>query len=150
MSELETQDLVFRPYTPEDRAFIESSWASSYYSACRIKDLLSPEDFHSFHRPLRERFFNRPNATVIVVSPGDDPFLILGWIAVEVLPNCAVVHYVYVKSVYRREYMLASQLLVRAVPQGPVLFTHCTPRASKIMAANPERFKHFRFSPHLT
>lgn len=149
MNELEKEDLVFRPFTDKDRPFIENSWADSYYGACRLKDSLSPDDFHAFHRPLRERFFNRPTATVIVVSPAEDPEHILGWIAVEVLPNCTLVHYVYVKAAYRRDYHLSFQLLERAVPSHQVLFTHCTPKASKIMAAHPERFRQFRFAPHL-
>jgi len=150
MPELETQDLVFRPYTPEDRPFIESSWASSYYSAQRIKDFLSPETFHFFHRPLRERFFNRPTATVIVVAAGENPDVILGWIAVECIPNATVIHYLYVKADYRRKFDLANQLLIRGVPAGNVLYTHFTPKAGKIMAANPGRFRRFKFSPHLT
>lgn len=143
-------EFVFRPYLPEDRAFIESSWASSYYSACRIKDLLSPEDFHAFHRPLRERFFQRPNATAIVACADDDPNHILGWIAVEILPNSSVLHYVYVKSAYRRDYGLAKKLLFRALLPGPVLYTHLTPRAAHIMALDADTFKRFRFCPHLT
>src|ERR1044072_2026014 len=95
--EQELSNLVFRPYLPEDLPFIESSWANSYYGASRLKEVLAPEDFHAFHRPLRERFFLRPNATVIVVCPPDDANHIMGWIAVEVLPNVSLVHYVYVK-----------------------------------------------------
>lgn len=143
-------ELVFRPYEPEDRPFIESSWASSYYSACRVKDTLSPEDFHYFHRPLRERFFSRPTATVIVVSPAEDVDVILGWCAVEVLPNCSVLHYVYVKSAFRRDYGIATELLARSLPRGPVLHTHLTPRAAQILRLHPESFKGYRFVPHLT
>ncbi len=147
MLELETKDIVFRPYVPEDRAFIDNSWATSYYSACRIKDLLSPEDFHFFHRRLRERFFLRPSATVIVAESDG---LIVGWIAVEVLPNCTALHYIYVKSSYRREFGIAGALFTRALPLGAVVYTHFTPKAAKIMAANQERFRNFRFNPHLT
>ena len=150
MPELETENLVFRPYLPSDRHFIESSWASSYYAASRIKDLLSPDDFHAFHRPLRARFFERPTAAVIVCASPDDSDHILGWVAVEVLPNTAVLHYVYVKSTYRRDYGIAGQLLQRALPPGPVLYTHFTPRAAQIMSTHRAQFGDYRFCPHLT
>jgi hypothetical protein len=141
-------EFIFRPFVPEDRAFIESSWASSYYSACHVKDLLSPEEFHKFHRPLRERFFNRPTATVIVVASADDPNQILAWIAVEVLPNCAVIHYAYIKSAYRKEFGIFKELIRRGLPPGQVVVTHMTPKFARILS-QPE-FREFRFVPHLT
>lgn len=144
------QEFVFRPYTLEDRPFIESSWASSYYSACRIKDLLSPEEFHSFHRPLRERFFSRPSATVIVAADEDDPTHIFGWIAVEVVTNATLLHYIYVKSTYRKEYGISKKLLIRGLPPGDVLYTHITPKFAKILCSDFEYFKRFRYLPHLT
>lgn len=150
MPELETENLVFRPYGPSDRNFIESSWADSYFQACRLKDLLSPQDFHAYHRPLRARFFERPNATVIIAAAPDDPDHILGWLALEIVPNATLLHYVYVKSSYRRDYGIASKLIERSIPHGPVLYTHFTPRAAKIMATHQDRFHDFRFSPHLT
>lgn len=143
-------EFVFRSFSLEDRPFIESSWASSYYAASRIKDALSPEDFHAFHRPLRARFFDRPSATVIVVSPADDPHFILGWIAVEVLPNCSVIHYAYIKSNFRREYGLLRKLISRAVHTERVLYTHLTPKAMKIMATHQDEIRLYQFCPHLT
>lgn len=143
-------EFIFRPYVLEDRAFIESSWASSYYSACKIKDILSPGDFHKFHRPLRERFFERPSATVIVVSPSWDPSFIIGWAAVEIVPNGSLLHYVYIKSAYRKEWGLFEKLLKNALPRGTVIYTHLTHRFGGILKNNPDEFKEFSFCPHLT
>lgn len=140
-------EFIYRPYGPNERPFIESSWAQSYFSACRIKDLLSPEDFHKFHRPLRDRFFSRPTCTVIVAGSED---VVAGWVAIEILPNCTALHYIYVKSNFRREYGIARELLQRALPPGPVVYTHLTPKAVKIMSLDYDRFKDFRYCPHLT
>lgn len=143
-------EYTFRPFGPEDRPFVESSWASSYYSACRIKDLLSPDDFHAFHRPLRARFFERPTSVVIIACMPDNADSILGWVAVEGLPNCMALHYVYVKSTFRGEYGIFRELLARSLTPGPVLYTHCTPRFQKILRSNFELFRDFQFVPHLT
>lgn len=143
-------EFILRPYVLEDRPFIDSSWASSYYSACHIKDLLSPTDFHNFHREIRERFFKRPMGTVIVACDQDDPFHILAWIALEVLPNCTLLHYVYVKSAYRKEHGVFRDLLTKTIPKGDVVYTHMTHKFSRILARHPDLFQNFRFCPHLT
>lgn len=143
-------EFVFRPYRPEERAFIESSWAQSYFSACRIKDLLSPEEFHKFHRPLRDRFFCRPTATVIVACGAEDPDVVIGWAAVEILPNCTCLHYVYVKATFRREWGVARGLLSRALPPGPVIYSHLTSKAMKILSLHQDYFKDFRYVPHIS
>lgn len=140
--------LTFRPHNEDDFAFLHSSWAESYYAGSQAKQTLSPEEFHSFHRPIRERFFQKPTATVIVCSPEDDPWLITGWIGVEVIPSAIIIQYLYVKDAFKRR-GIATDLIKRAVPSRPVIFTHLTERAARILAKNQQLFHDFRHIPHL-
>lgn len=109
---------------------------------------MSPEEFHAFHRPLRDRFFAKPNTTVIVCSAANDPWHIVGWIAVEVLPRAFVLQYIYVKSAFKGE-GIARDLIKRAIPSSPVFYTHITERAARIMAAKTKDLSGFRHIPHL-
>lgn len=140
--------LTFRPYTRDDLAFLHDSWGSSYYDGSRAKKSLTPEEFHRFHRPIRERFFESPDAAVIVCSPDEDGWLIIGWIAVQRLPSGIILQYLYVKSAFKTQ-GIADQLIKRAIPTAPVFYTHITDRASKIMSKKQDQFSQWRYIPHL-
>lgn len=148
MTDGEAGTIVFRGYSPEDVPFLHSSWAESYLSGVSAHRGISPDVFHSFHRPIRERFFSKPNATCIICSPDDDPWLIMGWIAVEALPTGLILHYLYVKDAFKRQ-GIATALIKRALPLSPVYYTHLTERAARIMARKQERLAAFKYVPHL-
>lgn len=142
-------ELTFRSFNADDINFIQSSWGSSYYKGNYGNRSLSPEDFHAYHRPIRERFlYARPNATIIVCSSPEDPGLIIGWIAVERCPSALILQYLYVKSAFKGE-GIGALLIKRALPGSPVLYTHMTDQASRIMAKKYDAFKQFRYVPHL-
>lgn len=140
----------FRPYKPEDIPFIQNSWGSSYYKGAEYHRFLAPVEFHHYHRPIRERLLLSQNVAIIVACDPSDEDLILGWILVE-KPHKAqglILHYLYVKEAFKRE-KLASRLIDRALPEGPVMFTHLTDRARKLMNFNPDKYSDFFFAPHL-
>lgn len=140
------QNLVFRPYVESDMPFIYSSWSRSFYEGSGAKKHISPQEFHGHHRPTIDKFFSRPYATVIVVHHADEPDIILGWIAVEVLETKLVIHYAYIKSSFRRIGLLWE--LIRRVDKGqPIIFTHMTDRFSRIMARNHDKYKRFTYLP---
>jgi GNAT superfamily N-acetyltransferase len=97
---------------------------------------------------LRERFFSKPNTAVIVAADKSDPWLILGWIAVEKIPSGLILQYVYVKSAFKGR-GLAKELVKRAIPCPPVFYTHFTDRASRIIGHKSDDFRGWRFVPHL-
>lgn len=140
-------DLVYRPYTVDDVPFIYSSWGSSYYKGSNShKQNLSPKEFHTLHRPAIDQFFSRPTATTIVVHQAGEPWVIIGWIAVEVLDTKLVIHYIYIKSDFRRRGILWG--LISSIDQGkPIIYTHLTDRAAKIMARNQSKYKRFTYLP---
>lgn len=138
----------FRPFNEEDLAFLHDSWGSSYFKGTSARKYLSSSEFHAFHRPIRERFFGKPNTTVIVCAAADDPWHIIAWVAVELIPSGLVLHYLYVKSMYKG-LGIARELLKRALPSSPVFYTHLTDRAAKILAKKPGEFGGFVHMPHL-
>lgn len=140
--------LSFRSYNDGDIPFIHDSWGSSYMDGRKDHKLISSDDFHSFHRPIREKFFKTPTATCIVCSPDDDPWLILGWIAVQQMTTGLILHYIYVKNAFKNQ-GIAKQLIKRSLPSSPVFYTHLTDRASKILAQKHGDYCAYKYVPHL-
>lgn len=141
---------TFRPYKKEDLNFISSSWGNSYYMGNACFRILTPDEFHAYHRPIRDRFFSRPTATVIVCVSSSDPDLILGWIALEEIPYCKarILHYIYIKQAFKEE-KIAEGLLMFLKTDKPIVYTHLTERATKILKRNPDKYSGFSFVPHL-
>jgi hypothetical protein len=140
--------LTFRPSTSEDLRFVHDSWGSSYFKGNKAHRLLTPDEFHQFHRPIRERFLSKIGSKVLICSPEDDPWHILGWIATEQLPSATVLHYLYVREVAKRE-GIAGFLIKRAIQITPVIYTHLTDQAAKIMSKKYDSFTGFIHIPHL-
>ena len=141
-------EVVLRFHKPEDMNCISDNWGKSYYRGSSAYRHFTPETFHSFHRPIRERFFLKENTTLLVASWNSDPWLILGWIAFESLPEATLLHYIYIKNSLKQE-GIANLLMRIALPMRPVIFTHLTEKAEKIMRQKKERFKDFIYIPNL-
>ena len=137
----------FRPYTSDDVSFIHSSWGKSYFSGACYNLSYSPQELEEFHRPLRDKFFASPTATVIICASKEEPTLIIGWIAVE-NANIFTLHYVYVKSVFKDE-GIALDMIKAVVPEGPVIYTHLTEKAHKILLRRKDQFRNFYPAPYL-
>jgi hypothetical protein len=148
--------LSFRTHTDADLPFIHSSWASSYYDGTHAKKYLTPNEFHTYHRQIRERYLARSNKQVLVCTPDDDHWHIIGWIATETIPSAVILHYLYVKALFRSKDdddkgpTIAAQLLKRAIQTSPVVYTHLTEHAAKIIASKSEQFNQFKYIPHIT
>ncbi len=140
---------TFRPHTDNDFAFIQSSWGRSYYEGAGYRRFQFPKEFHERHRPIREAFFKRSSAQVIVCVSKDNPDVIIGWLAYEMNPEWkyTLLHYVYVKQAFKG-FKLASQLLAQMKTKDPILFTHLTDKADRIMYK--KRYPNYYFAPHLT
>lgn len=95
---------------------------------------------------MRDRVFERDNLAMIVCAASEEPDQILGWVAIEVMPENVgtILHYVYVKELYRRE-GLAKELISRAIPnKNPVYFTHETRAGLKLIKDD------YHYAPHLS
>ena len=148
MSELEGL-FQLRPYTPEDIPFIHNSWGTSYYRCSGANKVVDSRTFHERHRPLREAFFHRPTAAVIVACDKSDPWLIVGWIALEQIPEAVVVHYVSVKSAFKGQ-GIAKWMFSQVNKVSPVTaYTHKTKDAKAILNKGSSVLAQLTFVPHL-
>lgn len=144
----------FRAYVEGDLNHIQYSWADSYYKSGGYKTQMSPIAFNLFHRPMRERFFQRPTTTVIVCASKENEDHILGWIAVETVlaDRSLILHYLHVKPALRGE-GIGRELIKRGLPESKVFYTHRTTHALQIIrekvADNDTTFKDWYYLPHL-
>jgi hypothetical protein len=133
-----------RPYRPSDLNFILNSWGASYYKGADYIDFLSPREFNEKHRPIREEILSRPNAAVLIACGTQDEDLILGWILVEKPKKGIILHYIYVKEAFKGE-GISDELLKKALPITPILVSHMTDRARKIIRKKKDYFKDYYF-----
>lgn len=139
----------FRPFCEADIPFIYSSWGQSFLSGKSAHMILSPAEFHEFHRPIIERFFSRPTATVLVCQWDQEPNTIIAWAAVEMLHKTLVLHYIYVKAAFKRE-GIATEMLERiGFFNRPTICTHLTDKAKKILSNHSDKFKKLTYIPHI-
>ena len=138
--------LVYRSYGPEDIPFVRSSWANSFFKGVDAHKALTPKEFHSFHRKTIDRFFEKPMATVIIVHLENEPNIIMGWIAVELLIEFLIVHYIYIKGDFQK-LTLATRLIKRVNSKNQsIIITHLTDKASRILK---HQKKELTYIPHL-
>lgn len=136
-----------RPYKESDLNFVRNSWAKSYYKGAEYVDFLSPNEFNERHRPIREDLLNRSNSAIVIACSSQDEDLILGWILVEKPPKGTILHYLYVKEAFKKEGI--SDALLEVLKEAPIMITHMTDRASKIVKANADRFKDYVWAKDL-
>lgn len=141
---------TFRPYVENDIPFIHETWRKNYYKGANYSKHLSPQEFDAAHRPIRNNILLKRDATIIVAASKEDPDVIIGWIAVQkpLQSKGMFLHYLYVKEEFRR-LGIGSELVKRAIPDEPVMFTHMTRKISFIRNMSPEKFMNFHFFPHL-
>lgn len=150
----EEKPYLFRPYVLSDIPFIQSSWGTSYHDGVNGHKLITPEEFHSYHRPIREKILNKPNIAVIVCASKDDNDLIIGYSIVEKPKEShgVLLHYLYVKQAFKGQ-QIATELLAKSISEKPVLYTHSTIAAGRIIykykLKGKEEFERFLFCPHL-
>lgn len=139
-----------RPYRESDLNFIRNSWAKSYYKGSEYVKFISPNEFHERHRPIREEILKRPNIALVVACSTDDEDLILGWILIEKPKEKSgtILHYLYVKEAFKKE-GISKELMNKLLTNTPIMVTHMTERASKIIQYHPSRFKNYVWSKEL-
>lgn len=145
-----TNPYRLRPYSQDDIPFIQSSWGSSYYGGINYRAMLGPDEFHHFHRPIRDRFFKRPDSAVIVCCAVEDPKLIMSWMAVE-RPNgteMMIIHYIYTKEAFKNE-GLATKLLSSLNATREIFYSHSTEKIEKIINRSWPKYEKLQFAPHL-
>lgn len=140
---------IIRPYKTEDLNFVKHSWGSSYYKGADYVTFLSPKEFNSKHRQIRDEILHRPNIAILIACSKRDEDLILGWILVEKPKSDGIIfHYIYVKEAFKGE-GISDKLMKKALPNKPILVTHMTDRARKIIRKKKDHFKDFEYHSEL-
>ena len=130
--------LAFRPAADADVPLILNSWLMSYRNSAFAKAI--PNDVYFGDNGHRGRILSllAGEPYLLVACSPEDEDDVRGWICATVpaergeLTDHAVVHYVYVKQIWRR-HGIATRLLKLAVPEGvPVVATHDMPVARKL------------------
>lgn len=107
--------LLLRPGVPtDDYNFVRQSWLRNYRETGPAKK--QPQrSFYRYHHDIVDGLLHRPDTRVWVASLTTDPDRIYGWLCTSEAwqPRIQVVHYVYVKSMYRGN-GLARRLFARA------------------------------------
>jgi len=93
-----------------DEPFVVSSWLKSYRNSHSTR-YISNDDYYATLHPLVEGLA-RGAATLLAVNP-QDPEQIYGWVCHEHIGSVPVLHYLYVKEIFRRG-KIATQLLTQA------------------------------------
>jgi GNAT superfamily N-acetyltransferase len=89
---------VVRPYRGES-GFVAGSWLRNYLSAPAVRHV-DPDDYYKHHARLVSKLIDR--STVLIADHADHPAVQLGFAVGERDNQGVVIHYLYVKSVYRR------------------------------------------------
>lgn len=127
--------------TPSERNFVIDSWLRSYEKS-EFAHVVGRR-YVLEHRACILRALDATSVVTLLACDLDDPDLVLGFICYEA-PS--VLHYIYVKSVFRRSgisrYLLESTVLAEA---DVLTCTHWTPSAMCIRAGAARRFNPYPF-----
>lgn len=117
-------DLYIRQAEVDDIPFIKNSWLKSYRDTMKHMD-------QSLYKKNQDRLMCQilASSQCLVACSPDEHKQIYGWIIFETINNIAILHYVYVKMIYRK-YKIASELfrMIERDKSIPVIASHFTRR----------------------
>jgi hypothetical protein len=124
-------NLLFRPITEADHAFVISNWSASF-KISHSAGLIQSEDWADIMRPQIAKVIARPDTQTLLAYEKSDPAFFYGFICGDV-SSTPVVNYVYVKAPYRRHHIARRLFAALGVdPTKPFLYTCKTAIVSKL------------------
>ena len=114
-----TNQLKIRQFRPEDEGFVYSSWLNNYWGSHNHD--MTKTVFMAGHHNVIEKILQREGIEILIAANIDDDEQILGYLVRE----GNVLHYLYVKSPFRRSGISAA-LLEEADFSQPVILSHKT------------------------
>lgn len=131
--------MYVRSPTGNDAGFLLDSWLKSFRTSWSVKKI--PTHLYYVHqRRLVEGLLTSPYSTVLVGCDEESPKVIWGWICAEVVDSALVIHYVYVKELFRSHGLASTlvRMLVEAEQkQGDlraIMYTHDTKVTNRLIA----------------
>lgn len=116
-----------RPSSAEDFQLVLESWSGTWKTA-RAAGCIPNNMFDAVQQSLIEQLLAR-GMNIDVIVPSNRPAQAMGWIAYEPDPKSpgkAIVHYVFVKSPYRRRGLADTLLRHVGNGDGRFVYTHET------------------------
>lgn len=117
-------EVRLRPATDEDVPFLFNSWLRCYRHSAQTRGIENPVYFAQHHL-LLEGLCKR--ATITIACNPSDIAQIYGYIAYEEIEGLLVIHFIYMKELYRK--LGIGSILAESAgfkKEAPVLFTHRT------------------------
>lgn len=136
--EIPEHHVSYRPMTADDEAFVYASWLRSVRNESPAYAMVMDAVFFPAHHVMVERCFE--SSEVIMACLVDDPSVLIGFACgvSSPRPSGAVLHYVYVKSAFRRMGIAAAMLkALRIDPSEGCTVTHWTRFCTQIRQRIP-------------
>jgi GNAT superfamily N-acetyltransferase len=118
--EIETVPIQIRYAGKEDEAFIFATWLNSYRKSGFARNIRSSVYFPNHHKLVTALVGK--SMVVVATNPEDDAH-IYGWACAEVGMEMPIVHYVFVKELYRG-FGIGKKLLESMKITGRFAYTH--------------------------
>lgn len=142
-NDLKSQVLL-RTATEADVSFLFNSWLTSYQSAVAVKNIAAPVYFAEHHKQI-ENLLKR--SVVWIACNKSDNSQIYGYGVFETVESLPVIHYVYVKHIFRKMglcNMLLAQANLTATSSG--FCSHQTEVARRVLEAKKSKLV---YNPYL-
>lgn len=118
-------EVHIRPATEGDLPFIVDSWMRSYSKSVTVARPI----YDRFQRELIERLLKA--STVLVACNSESPSQLFGYVVAQRRGAVVVLHYVYVKQIFRH-FGIAAALLSHVGAQGRCQYTHRTKKGESL------------------
>lgn len=117
--------VFLRPGKNEDVPFITNSWLMSYRESPALWGVPDRVYKAAHHKVLEDVI---PRSAVLVAHPEGSPDDIIGWCCYEVAHSTLILHYLYVKRLFRGNQVASNMLreVIRVEQSENVVITHRT------------------------
>lgn len=92
--------ILMRGITKRDINLVTHSWLTNARKTFLVKGV-SNEVYYSHHHKILEHII--PRSTVMLACDPEDPDTVYGWICCEVVNDVLVIHYIYVKGMFKAQ-----------------------------------------------
>jgi hypothetical protein len=121
---MDRTDILIRPVSDDDVSFIYQSWLKQYRERSRFASPIHPKIYYDRHHKVVERIIAMPATQVLICTPKESPETILGYLVFTRNGLAPIIHFVYVKSTFRR-LGIASALFKKAkIDPDQCVYTH--------------------------
>ena len=156
---VEDVELLLRLGNDTDVPFISNSWLKNYRYSFEVAGVPTNTYYDNHHRLLVELI---PRSAVVVLCNPQRPDHILGYAVYEKTMGALVIHYIYMKKVFRRRGL--ARKMIEAILElefehpeesnwgRPVIHTHRTKMASDIYHSSDHdrnEMRHWTYNPYL-